>query len=154
VECSEARSDACRTVARTLGDLGVVAGQAGLGVSTGDEVLRVLVGAWPDLRRDAAAAQIERGPKASGVYARMSADGGTLTALDGRGVVAQRLGPGTGLIAATQAPEQQPTWIVTGTDAAGLAAAVRAFQAGESALSDKFALAVSDDRPIALPVVP
>jgi hypothetical protein len=153
VECGQARSPECRAVAKTLGDLGVVAGQAGVGVSTGDEVLRVLVGPWPTVRRDLAAAAIERGPKASGVYARMSADGRALVALDERGAVARRLGAGTGLVAATQAAEQQPTWIVTGTDAAGLASAARAFAAGESALSGKFALAVSDDRSVALPVV-
>ena len=49
--------------------------------------------------------------------------------------------------------DQQPTWVVTGTDDAGVAAAARAFAAGESALGDKFALAIADDQAVPLPVV-
>jgi hypothetical protein len=40
---------------------------------------------------------------------------------------------------------------VTGTDEAGVVAAARALD--ESVLGEKFALAISDDLPVALPVV-
>lgn len=153
VECAQARSAPCRAVVQGLRDIGVVAGIAAPGVATGAETLRVLVGRWPALRTDSAAGLLEHGPGDSGVYAKPSPDGGTIAALDPHGRTAQRLGAGTGLVAATALEGEQPTWVVTGTDDAGVAAAARAFAAGESALSDKFALAVSDDRPIALPVV-
>ena len=154
VECAEPRSGPCRQVTQGLRDVGVVAGIAAQGVSTGAETLRVLVGRWSALRTDPAAGQLERGPEDSGVYARPSADGRTLAALDPRGRTKRTLRGGTGLVAATAVVGEQPTWLVSGTDDAGVAAAARAFAAGESALSDKFALAVSDDRPIPLPVAP
>ena len=54
---------------------------------------------------------------------------------------------------ATQAnakrPDDRPTWVVTGTDAAGVESAARAFE--EGTLEHRFALAVSDDLPVALP---
>jgi hypothetical protein len=153
VECAEAGSAPCRQVVAGLRKVGVVAGLAAPGVATGAETLRVLVGRWPSLRTDPGAGLLEHGPGDSGVYARPSADGRTIAALDPRGRLARQLGPGSGLVAATAVEGEQPTWVVTGTDDAGVAAAARAFAAGESALSDKFALAVSDDRPIALPVV-
>jgi hypothetical protein len=153
VECAQAGSAPCRAVVAGLRKVGVVAGLAAPGVATGAETLRVLVGPWAKLRIEPAAGLLEHGPGNSGVYARPSADGRTIAALDPRGRVAQRLGKGAGLVAATAVEGEQPTWFVTGTDDAGVAAAARAFAAGESALSDKFALAVSDDRPIALPVV-
>ena len=62
------------------------------------------------------------------------------------------LGPGSGLIAATKLGGEAPTWIVSGTDAVGLAAA--AAQLEDGALNDNFAIAVEDGRPVALPVLP
>jgi hypothetical protein len=153
VECGAGAAKPCRAVADALGKVGVPAGQSAFGSSVGPEVLRVLVGLWPALRVDSAAHALEDGPRASGVYARISPDGRTLAALDERGRTARRLGAGSGLIAAMEAESQQPTWIVTGTDAAGLQSAVRAFADGESALAGKFALAVSADRAVPLPVV-
>ena len=153
VECAQAGSAPCRAVVQGLRAVGVVAGIAAPGVATGPDTLRVLVGRWPALRTDPAAGLLEKGPGDSGVYATPTPDGSTIAALDPRGRVSRRLGAGAGLVAATAIEGEQPTWIVTGTDDAGVAAAARAFAAGESALSDKFALAVSDDRPIALPVV-
>jgi hypothetical protein len=153
VECTDPSAAACRAVAGGLRRIGVLAGEAAPGASTGPDTLRVLVGPWPSLRIDPAAGQLERGPRASGVYARPAADGRTIAALDPRGRVARRLGAGTGLVAATAVEGEQPTWIVSGTDTAGLGAAARAFADGESALADKFALAISADRAVALPVV-
>jgi hypothetical protein len=64
--------------------------------------------------------------------------------------VARTLGPGAGLIAATASQSSQPTWLVTGTDAAGVAAAARALTA--SRLHDHFALAVQGASDFALPL--
>ena len=52
-------------------------------------------------------------------------------------------------MAALKRPGDRPTWVVTGTDAAGVASAARAFE--EGTLDHRFALAVSRDLPVALP---
>jgi hypothetical protein len=54
------------------------------------------------------------------------------------------------LVAATRHGTDQPVWVVTGTDAAGVAAAAQAFEAG--ALHDRFATAISSSIAIGLPV--
>jgi hypothetical protein len=151
LECDTAVEAACDAITEKLGDLGVVAGRAQIGTEQGEENLRIVVGRWEQVRRDRAVEQLERGPRASGVYARVAPDGRTITALDARGRAARRLGPGTGLIAATRFREEDPVWVVSGTDAAGvLLAAEQAFD--ESVLNEKFALAVSDGLPVPLPV--
>src|SRR5690606_1844867 len=104
-----------------------------------------------EIRGDRALRQLERGPRSSGVFARVAPDGRTIEALDPEGEVARRLGPGTGLIAATRWRQDAPTWIVTGTDLAGLRAAAAGVD--ESVLGEKFALAINDDLPLPLPVV-
>ena len=62
---------------------------------------------------------------------------------------ARALGPGGGLLAATRIEAQQPTWIVTGVDEAGVAAAAAALS--EAELQDRFALAVEQGRTVPLP---
>lgn len=151
LECDEAVEDACDVIVKRMADLGVVAGKARPGTEWGEENVRILVGRWSVVRRDRAVEQIERGPRASGVYARVSKDGRTITALDPTGRAARRLGAGTGLIAATRWREDGPTWVVTGTDEAGVrVAAEQGMQ--ESVLNEKFALAISDGLPVPLPV--
>ena len=148
VECEQAVADACDAVVRKLASLGIVAGKAAPGTSGSTETLRIAVGVWEDVRDDSALAQIERGPRASGVYARFE-DGGVV-ALDARGRVARRLGAGTGLVAATRYRENPPVWAVTGVDEAGVRAAADAFD--ESVLNEKYALAISEELPVTLPV--
>ena len=46
--------------------------------------------------------------------------------LDADGRVERTLGSGGGLLAATRIEAQQPTWLVTGVDAAGVAASAAA----------------------------
>jgi hypothetical protein len=149
VECASGYDAICQTVQKQLGDIGVIAGEAALGTRSGDEILRVVVGPWPEVRTDFTLRLIAKGPAASGVYARPSADGRTLDVLDGRGRVARTLGPGTGLIAAGAVQDQPPVWAVTGTDRAGIAMAARSLTT--DALRGKFAVALRDDVPIALP---
>jgi hypothetical protein len=151
VECGDPRAADCKRVGDALIKLGLVPGLAQLGAVSGFETLRVLVGTWTQVRVDKAVAQLQKGPRASGVYARVAADGRSIEALDTRGRPSDHLGAGTGLVAATRLVDQQPTWVVTGTDAAGVAAAAAAFAEGETTLAGKFALAISDGRGVALP---
>jgi hypothetical protein len=142
---------ACEEVETRLGDAGVTdTARSVLEQSAGREVLRVLVGPWSELRRDTAARKLEGGPAASGVYARPAASGDRIDLLDAQGRVARPLGPGGGLLAATRIEAQQPTWIVTGVDAAGVAAAAAALS--EEELRDRFAIAIERGRAQALPV--
>jgi hypothetical protein len=139
VDCAEVSGEACRTVTAGLRALGVPAAVAGIGVG-GAQTLRVLVGPWGSVGRDVSAQSLARGPRASGVYARFSADGRTLTLLDQRGRATRSLLAGAGLIAATREGEDAPVWVVTGTDTAGVDLAARAF--GAATLDDRFAVAL------------
>ena len=80
-------------------------------------------------RRGPAACSPARAPTAGGSTCSTSAAGTT-----------RALGRGGGLIVAVRAGQSAPTWAVTGTDAAGVEAAARAF--GERTLRDRFAVAV------------
>jgi hypothetical protein len=57
---------------------------------------------------------------------------------------------GGGLVAATSVEAQAPTWIVTGTDDVGVAAAAAALT--QERLSQHFALAVDAGQDVPLPV--
>jgi hypothetical protein len=150
VECVDPEAKACGDVADKLLALKVPIGRSNISRSAADESLRILVGPWKQIRgRDAESDAIDRGPKASGVFARFDPSGDELVVLDARGRPARTLGAGSGLIAATRSNQRQPVWFVTGTDDAGVASAARALD--ESALSDRFALAISDDLPVAVP---
>ena len=151
VECVDPRAGPCSAVAEKLVSLGVVAGRSALSRSAADDSLRVLVGPWKRLRGgDVEADSIDAGPRESGVFARFDAAGDRLVVLDGAGRPARTLGAGTGFIATTAEPERRPVWFVTGTDAAGVEAAARSFD--ESVLADRFALAISGDLPVAVPL--
>jgi hypothetical protein len=79
----------------------------------------------------------------------MAPDGRTIAVLTAGGRRARTLGAGSGLVAATKRPDERPLWVVTGTDAAGVVSAARAFE--EGTLEHRFALAISRDLPVALP---
>ncbi|HEX2086745.1 MAG TPA: DUF4430 domain-containing protein [Solirubrobacteraceae bacterium] len=151
LECSRSAGDACDAVQQRFTELGIVTGKTTFGTASAAEVLRVVVGPWPEVRDEPALRRIEEGPKASGVYGRFAADGRTLEALDPRGRVVRRLRAGSGLVVAVRNREDAPVWAVTGTDAGGVRAAASAFE--EGALGEKFALAVSEGVGVALPVV-
>jgi hypothetical protein len=149
IECSPADTPGCKDVSDLLGKAGVVAARGGLAASFTKETLRVLVGLWPAIREDPAAKQIERGPQTSGVFARMSPNGRSLQVLDGGGKPTRRLGPGSGLVAATSLDHGKPVWVVTGTDVRGLSDAAEALQAG--VLRNRFALVTDQGRPLSAP---
>jgi hypothetical protein len=118
--------------------------------SPGTEVLRVFVGRWEDVRGDSVTRRLEDGPGATGVYARPSSTGDEIVLLDAAGEPARTLRAGGGLVAATSVEEQAPTWVVTGTDDVGLAAAAAALT--EKRLEHRFALAVEEGSDIPLPM--
>jgi len=150
VECTSVNSDPCRTVTARLRSVGVPAAVAQVGSGEEPDTLSVMVGSWPVLSADPGVRNIEQGPAASGVYARMSASGGALTLLDDRGQPVRTLTAGAGLIAATRSGEGEPLWVITGTDATGVDLAAHALD--QSDLHDHFALALSPSGAVALPV--
>jgi hypothetical protein len=114
------------------------------------EVLRILVGPWTEVRKDIAARTLEEGPGTSGVFAKPDPSGGKLSLLDATGKTVRTLGPASGLVAATSYADQQPTWLVTGTDDVGVAAAAAAISADQ--LHDHFALAIEAGEGVGLPL--
>jgi hypothetical protein len=151
IECSSVSSFACRTVTNRLRALGVPAAIAQIGSGGAPESLRVLVGPWVDVAGDLDGQSIAEGPHASGVYARFSAKGTTLTLLNQDGGVARTLSAAAGLVAATRRAEDAPVWVVTGTDEAGATLAAKAFNQGT--LHDRFAVALLAGEALSLPVV-
>ncbi|HVC06678.1 MAG TPA: DUF4430 domain-containing protein [Solirubrobacterales bacterium] len=113
--------------------------------------IRVLVGPWARVRSDPAAAQIEAGPQASGVFAQLSRRGGgfSLKGLGEDGKVARSFGPGTGLVAATRRFEAPPTWIITGVSPAGVRAAAGLLDIAN--LRDHYAVAIEAGKETPLP---
>jgi hypothetical protein len=147
VDCAGARAP-CDTVAGALRDDGVHADvERGLGRS--GDLPRVLVGPWTEVRRDAAARQIQEGQAVSGVFARF--DGSKrLVTLDVGADESFRLGAGAGLVAAVRLGDDAPTWLVTGTDPKGVAAAASRLDADD--LADRYALAIADGETLPLPI--
>jgi len=141
VECAPGAQGACSTVAARLRAAGVSASVTALGGGHTHDALRLLVGTWSALRTDPGARLLERGPGASGVYARVLDRGSAIALLDAQGHVVRTLGASAGLIAATRVSAGEPEWLIVGTDAAGLALAARSLT--QSTLHDRFAVALA-----------
>jgi Domain of unknown function (DUF4430) len=118
----------------------------------GEGAIRVLVGPWARLREDPAVAQVERGPRASGVFADFvrRGDGYALLALDERGEAARELGPDAGLVAAARRYDAPPVWLVGGTTARGAMAAAHLLD--PAVLRGRYAVATERGDAIPLPV--
>jgi hypothetical protein len=114
--------------------------------------IRILVGPWARVRRDPAAAQLERGPQASGVFADFHREGGAyrFVGLDEAGDDAADFGPASGLVAATRRYEEPPVWMVTGTSGEGVRAAAGLLDTGD--LRDHYAVAVEGGKETPLPL--
>jgi len=149
VECEAVGGPACTAVVLSLRHEGVPAAIAAQGAGGGAQTLRVLVGTWARVAGDPAAQAIAQGPRVSGVYARFSADGRTLTVLDPSGRAARTLTAPAGLLGATRQGEGAPTWLVTGTDETGVELAAESLN--PAALHARFALAVSPAGALAVP---
>jgi hypothetical protein len=148
IECTTTASKSCSAVQQALTGYGLLA-SLGCFLCSTQESLRVLVGPYATLTADPAAAQLQSGVASSGVYARFEDGGRRLALLDARGRLVRVAGAGAGLVAATRYMSQPPVWLVAGTDRAGVAAAVQAFNA--QTLDDHFAVAVVDGAAIPLP---
>jgi hypothetical protein len=153
IGCAQDVSTACSQVAREMKAIGVPVANQLLGGGSGTDSLAVLVGTWRDMRGVIAASLIAKGPSSSGVYARFRGpNGATLQLLDPRGRMVRTLGAGAGLIAATRDQVSEPTWLITGTDPAGVAAAASALTPAR--LRDHFALAVQGGADLPVPALP
>ena len=125
---------------------------AGATLASGPDAIRVLVGPWSRLRSDPAAAQIESGPQASGVFARFEGNGSAvkLVGLDRNGGPARSFGSDAGLIAATRRGGAPPTWVVTGAGESGVEAAAGLLDA--ASLRDHYAVAAEGGAETPLPL--
>ena len=90
----------------------------------GTNAIDTVVGVWNSIRRHAPADLLTQGPEDSGVFARfVGTKKPLLELLNDEGQPAGSIGKGGGLIAALRTGDGPPTWVVTGTDAKGVAAA-------------------------------
>jgi Domain of unknown function (DUF4430) len=146
LEC-EGAGAACGEVGRRLRAAGAALAPRGTG-----DAIRVLVGPWARLRRDPAAALLEDGPQASGVFVEPVERGGEwrLLALGEDGEPARELGPGAGLVAATRRYGAPPVWLVTGATRRGVQVAAGLLDAAH--LRDHYAVASEGDEETPLPV--
>ncbi len=140
-ECAEAESAPCRTVLARLRALGVPAALSTVVPGEEPDTLRVLVGRWPALAVDPAAEGIERGPPQAVSTLVCRPRGRRLRCWTPTGATTRTLTAGAGLIAATRYAESAPVWVVTGTDAAGVALAAQDFD--QATLHNRFAVALT-----------
>ena len=153
IDCLGA-DESCSAVGDLLEEAGIAASLGTEGAVSQGELLRVVVGTWDEVQADRAAALLDDGPATSGVFADFepAGDGAyELGALDQRGREATRAGAGAGLVAAVREGEEQPTWVVTGTDQAGVDAAAELLD--EDSLRDHYAVASAGGQELPLPVV-
>jgi hypothetical protein len=146
VECLDG-GGACNEVDERLEAEGVE-----VSAQPADGAIRVLVGPWARVRNDPAAAQVERGPQTSGVFADFHREGSGyhLVGLNEAGDAAVDLGPDSGLVAATRRYEEPPVWIVTGASGAGVRAAADLLDTND--LRDHYAVATDGGKETPLPV--
>jgi hypothetical protein len=158
VECMSG-GEACDEVRSRLRDVG-----ASPAASSPDGAIRVLVGPWARVRRDPAAAQIEDGPQASGIFAliqrsavpfvpyadKRNSGSLELWGLDREGRAVRAFGPGAGLVAATRRYDAPPVWVVTGVTVAGVRAAGGLLDAAD--LRDHYAVATEGGEETSLPL--
>jgi hypothetical protein len=151
VECASDVGAACKLVKAALDRVKIPFASQFIGTGSGPDTLGVVVGTWKDIRGEVASALIAHGPSASGIYARFTANGTALQLLDPRGQAVRTLGADAGLVAATlDSSSAAPTWLITGTDAAGVADTAKALNG--AALHDHFALAVQGGTDLPVPL--
>jgi hypothetical protein len=150
LECASGMNAACAVLEKRLDGYGVPVAPQYIGTGSGPDTLGIVVGTWSELRAEVAAGLVDHGPSASGVYAKFANGGSELQLLNPHGTVVRTLTSGAGLVAATADSQSAPTWMITGTDQAGVLAAARAVTA--SALHDHFALAVQGGSDVPVPV--
>jgi hypothetical protein len=144
VECLGG-GEACDAVRGRLEDAG-----ASVAAGSPDGAIRVLVGPWSRVRSDPAAAQIEKGPQTSGVFADFQQGANELQGLDEDGKVGRVFGESAGLVAATRRYDAPPIWVVSGTSVAGVKNAAGLLNPAD--LRDHYAVAVEAGEETPLPL--
>jgi hypothetical protein len=152
LECASGLQAACNGIGAQLRRDGVPVADQALGTGSGQDTLAIVVATWRQLAGSLAGDLVAHGPRNSGVYAKFADDGSALELLNPRGQVVRTLGAGAGLVAATNDYVNQPEWLITGTDVAGVAAAASTVTPAK--LHDLFALAVQGDARFPLPLDP
>jgi hypothetical protein len=150
LECASDVGAACKLVGAALDRARVPYASEYIGSGSGSDTLGVIVGTWRDVRSELVGGLLTTGPSNTGIYARFAADGTKLELLDQSGGVARSLSSGAGLVAATADSQSAPTWLIVGTDQAGVTAAARALNT--AILHDRFAVAVVGGAYFPLPV--
>ena len=151
LECADSGDQACTDVKDALTEAGARVSSAQLAASGGEELVRVLVGTWDELRDVRTPALLEEGPEASGVFARFTDDGQRFELLDEDGDAVREAEAGTGLVAATALEEQAVVWLVTGLEDVGVQAAAAVLD--PRSLRNAFAVAATPDGPVKLPLL-
>jgi uncharacterized protein DUF4430 len=145
VDCRAAAAT-CAEVSRRLAAAGVTFGPAA------SDAITIEVGTWNAVRANPTAALLASGPDRSGVFARFIAGGRRplLELENQRGGPAGSIGKGGGLVSALRPGGRPPTWVVTGTDSKGVAAAAGLLG---DALRNRYAVATQPGAgPIGVPV--
>jgi hypothetical protein len=117
----------------------------------GANAIDTVVGVWNSIRRHAPIDLLTHGPDESGVFARfIGTKKPLLELLNDEGQPAGSIGKGGGLICALRPGDGPPTWVVTGTDAKGVAAAANLLGAS---LRNRYAVATQPGAgPVGVPV--
>jgi len=122
-------STLCQTAAGVCGTLAQRLAAAGGAISNAStDAIELEVGPWQRIHHDPTADLLAAEPGRSGVFARfVGVKKPLLELLNQAGEPAGSLGKGAGLVAALRPGDGPPTWVVTGTDAKGVAAAASLF---------------------------
>lgn len=140
--CAVRRSAACAATRRGL---------AAAGVPTGGDA-RVVVGTYKDIARLDGVPKLTAPGDTNGAYAQFSADGRRLTPFRADGSQAPTISERVGLLAPF-ASGGKITWLVTGTDQLGVAAAAGLLGSERGRLANRFAMLVDGDVVTPLPEV-
>lgn len=156
VECARPASAPCTRVKETLRDAGVSTDgsrpSGGRPPRYQPQQARVLVGEWKHWRKRDWPHNIDAGPRYSGVFARFSPGADELRLQDWYAHRSRTEGAGTGLVAAMRPTEEDLLWVVTGVDELGVERAAKALNSRD--LRDAFAVAVTDEGVVKLPLAP
>lgn len=140
--CEPRSSKACEVAREGLVKSGVVV--------ESKSPVRVIVGPWNYLVGRDGVPDLTSDGDQNGAFAQFSKDGSKLTTVSPDGSNAQTYEKGAGLIAAF-AETNDPVWIVTGTDEAGVETAAKLFEDGETKLKNRFAVLADSEGVVPLP---
>lgn len=140
--CAPERSKACGVARRGLAAAGITISGAG--------PARVVVGAWSDIEGFDGVPDLTSDGETNGAYAQFSKDGSRLTPFSADGSPGSALKSGAGLLAPFAAAGDV-TWVVSGTDDAGVQRAAGLLGAGRAKLRHRFTMIVGADATRPLP---